>query len=102
MERLTKIKEEVAKMTEECDTLSMNGIKRRRGALERKYKYLKDNVPTLFDKICNKEYKTQEFRYMMHCLEGVHTENKSLHDASVKVGSMLVDKYIKPQLNGKK
>jgi hypothetical protein len=102
MERLRKIRDEVAEMSQECDTLSINGIKRKRGALERKYKFLKENVPTLFDKICNKEYKPEEFGYMFHCLQGVHDENKSLHDASVKVGSMLVDKYIKPQLNGKK
>lgn len=102
MERLEQIRNEASAMSEECKNLSIAAIQRKKGALERKFKFLKQNVPTLFEKICNKQFKKEEFAYMFRCLEGVHTENKSLHDASVKVGTMLVDKYIKPQLDGKK
>lgn len=98
MERLIRIKEEVMSFYTETTTISIHGIKRRLGEFESKYKYLKDNSPHLFDKIVEKQFNPEQFAYMIHCLTNVHDNKISLHDASVKVGAMLVDSYVKPQL----
>ena len=101
MERLEKIQEQALSMHQECNLYSLSEIKRKTKSLEHKYKYLHTEVPHLFEKICNKQYKSEEFTYMLQCLTRVHTQNTTLHDESVKVGSMLVDKYIKPVIGEK-
>lgn len=101
MERLEKIKTQAFSMQKECEPYRLSEIKKKTKSLEHKYNYLHTEVPHLFEKICNKQYKSEEFKYMLQCLTRVHTQNTTVHDESVKVGSMLVDKYVKPLIGEK-
>ena len=39
---------------------------------------------------------------MLKQLENIQKGNKTQHDASVEIGQILVDKFVKPELNKKK
>lgn len=99
-ERSQKIKDEALALYDECKNFSIGTIERNRAVLENKYSFLRQNSGTLFDKICAKELKLNEFRYVFKCLDDIHSGKKSQHDASVKVGTMLANNYIHPKLEG--
>jgi hypothetical protein len=60
-----------------------------------------DKYPTLFNKIVEKEMNYDVLRQLLKALDNVNNGEQSQHDASVSVGQVLVDNYVKPQLDKK-
>ena len=54
--------------------------------------------PTLFRKLVEDDCDRQQLNFMLSKLEQVRSGNQSQHDASVDVGQVLVDKFVKPEL----
>lgn len=63
-----------------------------------KYPDFFEHYPVLSEKIFDPSFDKSTFNYMLNQREKI-TENKlTEHDASVKVGTLLVDKYVKPNM----
>lgn len=58
--------------------------------------------PTLFRKLVEEDCDQNQLNFMLSKLDQVRTGSQSQHDASVDVGQVLVDKYVKPELAKKK
>ena len=60
--------------------------------------------PKIFEMVLTRTYDRGLMAMMIEQFERVESGSKSQHDASVSVGSVLVDKIVKPQLSasGKK
>ena len=58
--------------------------------------------PKLFEMIITRSYNQDILEMMIDQLERVERGSKSQHDASVAVGTVLVDRIVKPQLESKK
>tara|TARA_Y100000389_G_C17308602_1_gene436769 strand:+ start:508 stop:780 length:273 start_codon:yes stop_codon:yes gene_type:complete len=63
-----------------------------------KYPDFSKHYPTLFEKLFDPKLDVTTLRYMLNQKEKMSSNKLSQHDASVKVGTMLVDKYVKPNL----
>jgi hypothetical protein len=57
--------------------------------------------PKIFEMIVARTYDRDIMRIMLEQFERVERGNTSQHDASVAVGTVLVDRIVKPQLAGK-
>jgi hypothetical protein len=59
------------------------------------------SVPVLFFKACvdRENFDLQQLQKMLFVRGQVQSNDLSQHDASVNVGTLLVDKYVKPKLN---
>ena len=64
-----------------------------------KYYDFSSNCPYLFNKLFEDDFDKGTLQYMLNQKEKIKCNKQSEHDASVKVGTMLVDKYVKPNLN---
>ena len=60
-----------------------------------------ENYPGIFDKILDNSIDDPQFIKMLGFLKQMEGGNMSEHDASVEVGKILVDKYVKPVLPSK-
>ena len=93
--------DELNKNTGELSDL--NEIKSKLG---KKYPDLSDNYPSLFNLVFNPvstwDNDLKDLTKMVQLASKVKQKKISQHDASVEVGQKLVDKYVKPQLKGKK
>jgi len=58
--------------------------------------------PKIFEILLSRTYKRDFLEMMLQQLEKVERGTVSQHNASVAVGTMLVEKVVKPQLNGDK
>lgn len=67
-----------------------------------KYKEFNLTYPALFSKILDGTLEKKQFNYMLGMMSRVRNEELSDHDASVQVGQVLVDKYVKPLVDNKK
>jgi hypothetical protein len=63
-----------------------------------KYPITSDKNPILIKKACGENFDMDRFLWMLKMSESVGEKKISQHDASVKVGEMLVDQHIKPLL----
>jgi hypothetical protein len=66
-----------------------------------KYPITSDKNPMLIKKACGENFDMDRFLWMLKMSQSVNKKTISQHDASVKVGEMLVDYHIKPLLNDK-
>ena len=57
-----------------------------------------ERYPVLFKKLIHQECDRDQLEFLLLRLEEVRTGSKSQHDASVEVGQILVDNYVKPKL----
>lgn len=64
-----------------------------------KYTEFASNCPHLFDKLFEKDLDRVTLNYMLNQKQKMEANKLSEHDASVKVGTLLVDKYVKPNLS---
>lgn len=64
-----------------------------------KYSVFKEKKPHLFDMICSDKCDDNMLEFIINQYISVQDGNQSQHDASVSVGSHLVDTYVKPNLN---
>ena len=63
-----------------------------------KYPEFSKRYPTLFEKLFEQNLDLTTLRYMLNQKEKMNSNKLTEHDASVKVGTLLVDKYVKPNL----
>ena len=66
--------------------------------LEELYKEFKEEKPQLFDMICSNQCDDMVLTQLLYHFEEVKSGNINQHDASVNVGHVLVDKYVKPKI----
>ena len=64
-----------------------------------KYPLFKENYPTLFEKLFETSLDKRILTLMLEEKKNIDSNTVSQHDASVKIGEALVDKYVKPMLN---
>jgi len=64
-----------------------------------KYPTFFEQYPVLSDKIFEQDFDFHILSQMMEQKNNIVHKDVSEHDASVKIGSCLVDKYVKPLLN---
>jgi hypothetical protein len=70
--------------------------------LERDYKKLYDNFPTIFQKVMLGTLELDRLEFMLKMVGEVKTNKLSKHEASVVVGQELVDNIVKPTLDENK
>jgi len=58
--------------------------------------------PRIFAMLLTRSYSEDLLEMMLQQLESVEGGRTSQHNASVHVGTVLVDQFVKPQLSGKK
>jgi len=63
-----------------------------------KYPRFASTYAKLLDKCCEPKVDLSHLRFMISRLKQVHSNRSSVHDASVAVGSELVDTLVKPNL----
>lgn len=63
-----------------------------------KYDEFSKRYPTLFEKLFDENFDEKTLKYMLNQNEQINTNIQTEHTGSVKVGTMLVDKYVKPNL----
>jgi hypothetical protein len=65
-----------------------------------RYPEFKDKYAALFEMACSEQkVDMQNLVYMMEMLDKMKESNLSQYDASAKVGQMLFDKYIEPNMD---
>ena len=69
---------------------------------EKEFSDFNTKYPTLFKKLLEEDCDSKQLDYMLKQLENIQKGNKTQHDASVEIGQILVDKFVKPELNKKK
>jgi hypothetical protein len=57
--------------------------------------------PKIFEMVLTRTYPRDILEMMLKQLEKMETGSLSQHNASVAVGGVLVDRFVKPQLEGK-
>ncbi len=57
--------------------------------------------PKIFEMVLTRTYPRDILEMMLKQLEKMETGSMSQHNASVAVGGVLVDRFVKPQLDGK-
>ena len=69
--------------------------------VRQQFSHFENKYPALFKKLTNQDCDAEQLEFVLNRLEQVRTGIKSQHDASVEVGQVLVDKYVKPELEKK-
>lgn len=64
---------------------------------ESKFEKFKEAYPHLYDLALSDNYDYRQFKYLIANLRKIEQNELNQYDASVKVGTMLVDKYVKPK-----
>ena len=65
----------------------------------RKYPWFPKQYPRLHQMCKNPVFDMNMFRKMLDARQKMHKAEVSEHEASVEVGTLLVDKYVKPLLD---
>lgn len=63
-----------------------------------KYPDFFEKYPVLSEKVFDPNIDKDTLRYMLEQKNRIEANRQSEYDASVKVGSLLVDRYVKPDL----
>lgn len=75
--------------------------KEKKRYFEKKYSKFVEKYPTLFTMSLSEDFDIKRFEYMMKLKKSVDNDKLSQHDASVKVGKMLYDVYVKDNISQK-
>jgi|SaaInl0LU_22_DNA_1037365.scaffolds.fasta_scaffold60142_1 hypothetical protein len=82
------------------DIYESNILKKEKKAFfKRKYDKFAEKFPTLFEMSLKDDFDLNRFQYMMNLKKSVEANNISQHDASVKVGKVLYDDYVKDKID---
>ena len=65
---------------------------------EEKYPLFKSQYPTLFEKLFDPTFDKKLLNLMLDEKTKIDSKTTTQHNASVKIGEILVDKYVKPML----
>lgn len=63
-----------------------------------KYPSFSKRYPTLSEKVFEKNFDINIIKYMLSQMKKMNNNKQSEKDASIKVGTLLVDKFVKPNL----
>jgi len=63
-----------------------------------KYADFYSNFKVLLESSCEKEFDVEKLKFMLQYRDMIDKNDISKHDASVKVGEVLVNEYVKPRL----
>lgn len=66
---------------------------------EKKYPSFSKRYPILSEKIFEKDVDINIINYMISQMKKINQNEQSERNASIKVGSLLVDKFVKPNLS---
>lgn len=66
---------------------------------DKKYPSFSKRYPTLSKKIFEKDVDINIINYMVNQMKQMNQNIQSERDASIKVGTLLVDKFVKPHLS---
>ena len=66
-----------------------------------KYKTFSEDYPGIYKKTVEGKMNTNMFLMMLQMMTQVESKTVTEHNASVKIGEMLVNKYVKPVLKDK-
>ena len=75
-----------------------DSIKKNNVINENDYKEFKKDYPKIYSMCIDKDFDMNQMNYFLQKLQEVENNNSTQHDASVQIGSMLVNKYVKPEL----
>jgi hypothetical protein len=67
--------------------------------MHKKYEYLHDNCLTIFTQCMENNMDISILEFMINQIKNIEKNKISKHDASIKVGEKLVEKYVKPMIN---
>ena len=70
--------------------------------MKERFSSFSEDYPGIFDKILDNSIKDPQFETMLNLLVQMEEGELSEHQASVKVGESLVNKYVKPVLPDEK
>lgn len=62
------------------------------------YEEFKTEYPVLYKTCKSKKFEQRQLKFFLMKLRQIEENKTSEHDASVSIGTLLVDKYVKPQL----
>ena len=61
--------------------------------------YLFSKFPFIFKMVCGENADLKKLKFMLENITSIKDKKVSEHDASVKVGQLLVDEYVIPRLD---
>ena len=64
-----------------------------------KYKTFSEDYPGIYKKSVEGTMNKNMFNFMLQMMKQVESKDVTEHNASVKIGEMLVNKYVKPVIN---
>ena len=67
--------------------------------MKEKYSYTYNNFFSLFNICMSKSYNFERLKMMVYMANDVKNNNITEKEASIKVGQVLVDDIVKPQIN---
>jgi hypothetical protein len=73
-------------------------IKRQKEYYVEKYPDFAKEYPHLLEKLYEENFDLDTLRYMLNQKQKMDANKLTEHEASVRVGTALVDKYVKPNL----
>ncbi len=73
--------------------------KDKRRKYQREYASFIEAYPTIFEMVCKADFDFNRFQNMIKLKQSVEEGKLSQHDASVKVGSVLYDAYVKDKIS---
>lgn len=73
-------------------------IEKRDAVYSHKYAEFKETYPTLFKMACARAVNATLLDSLLEQLNGIKTNNQSQHEASVQVGQVLFEKFVKPNI----
>lgn len=65
---------------------------------DEKYPSFSKRYPTLSQKVFEKDFDVNIIKFMIYQMKKMNQNKQSERNASIKVGSLLVDKFVKPNL----
>jgi hypothetical protein len=71
----------------------------REAHFKEKYPFFTESFPTLFSMACAPGFDYPRFKYMMSLRDAIHSQRRTLDDASKEVGQVLYDEYVAPIVN---
>ena len=98
MEDVMKIRELIQKhKNNEIDThLNTSKFQKK---LEKDFRKLNEEFPTIFEKTCNGTLEVERLSFMLKMQNEIRNRKVTSHEASVTVGTELVENIVKPNLD---
>jgi hypothetical protein len=67
--------------------------------LKKKYPFLEDSYKPIFKIIMSEAYDFEKLSFMLNMAKNIEKKEINEYDASVQVGTVLYNQYVKPKIN---